>query len=68
MTPEEKEAFERASREMRVISTARWIFIGFAGTYDLDRITKAAVQSDIERAIDMAERFELHAEAWMESE
>ena len=68
MTPEEMEEFKRTSRLMRIVSTARAMFIGVTATYDFTRMNRKSAQADIEQCMDLAERFEDHAEAWMESE
>lgn len=68
MTPEEMREFKRTSRLMRIVSTARTIFINRASQHGSWETTNLDAHFEIERSVDMAERFEDHAEAWMESE
>lgn len=69
MTPEEMREFKRTSRLMRIVSTARAMFIEQTATHDFNRpFNRHSVQAAIEHSMDMAQRFEDHAQAWMESE
>lgn len=70
MTPEEMREFKRTSRLMRIVSTARGMFIDRCAIVGPDgwEVNRQNAQDEMQRAIRLAEQFEDHAEAWMESE